>query len=124
MAEQFKDRVKKMVVKTGQAADVTGSYDELKDWRMDPKGYFLIRVDRTRGVVEVGHCGKLNTVDVKITGRTPQEIYFTACEQGLLSRLDHAAYLGKELAKAFLALKHGWMYVQDEELDTSTPQKG
>jgi dihydropteroate synthase len=34
---------------------------------------------------------------------------------GLLSRLDHAGYLGRELTKAKLALDLGWNYVQDEE---------
>lgn len=117
MPEEFRDRVKKMTVKTEQAEEVEGHYDELKDWRMDPKGYFLIRVDREKQRIEVGHCAQLNKVSTKITGTTPQEIYFVACERGLLSRLDHAAYLGKELAKAHLALKHGLRYEQDEELD-------
>ena len=30
-----------------------------------------------------------------------------------VSELSHAAYLGKELAKAELALQHGFKYVQD-----------
>jgi dihydropteroate synthase len=34
---------------------------------------------------------------------------------GLLSRLDHAGYLGRELTKAKLALDLGWNYAQDEE---------
>ena len=36
--------------------------------------------------------------------------------RGLVSRLDHAAYLGRELAKAEAALKSGKGYVQDAEL--------
>ena len=31
--------------------------------------------------------------------------------------MEHAAYLGKELEKAYLALKHDLEYVQDEELN-------
>ena len=35
---------------------------------------------------------------------------------GLVSRLDHAAYLGGELAKAEVALRVGRDYVQDAAL--------
>jgi dihydropteroate synthase len=34
----------------------------------------------------------------------------------LVTRLDHAAYLGNELAKAEIALKTGKSYVQDNSL--------
>ena len=36
---------------------------------------------------------------------------------GLISRMEHAAYLGKELEKAYLALKYTLQYVQDDPLD-------
>jgi hypothetical protein len=39
-----------------------------------------------------------------------------AVEQGLLTQLDHAAYLGRELAKAEIALKTGSHYEQDAAL--------
>lgn len=93
---------------------IKGSYHSIKDWVEDPTGYFLIRL--SDDMIEVGFCKKNNIVEVIITGKTPQDIYFVACEHGLVSRLDHAAYLGKELEKAYLALKHNLDYVQDEEL--------
>ncbi|HEX2172228.1 MAG TPA: DUF4346 domain-containing protein, partial [Dehalococcoidia bacterium] len=34
----------------------------------------------------------------------------------LVSRMQHAAYLGRELAKAETALKYGMKYVQDDPL--------
>jgi tetrahydromethanopterin S-methyltransferase subunit A len=37
----------------------------------------------------------------------------TAIERNLISRLDHAAYLGRELARAEYALSSGEPYVQD-----------
>ena len=37
----------------------------------------------------------------------------TAIERGLLTRLDHAAYLGRELARAEHALSSGETYAQD-----------
>jgi tetrahydromethanopterin S-methyltransferase subunit A len=100
-----------------EAKQVKGSYNSSKDWVMDPKGYFLIRVNKETKKLELGHCRRNNEVEVLITGETPQEVYFTTCQMGLLSRLDHAAYLGKELQKAFTALELGIEYVQDSPLD-------
>ena len=99
------------------AKKIKGSYHELKDWVMDPKGYFLIRVNKKTKKLELGHCRRNNEVEALITGETPQEVYFTACQMGLVSRHDHAAYLGKELQKAFIALEMGIPYVQDSPLE-------
>ncbi len=95
---------------------ITGRYDAKKDFVQDPKGYFLIKVDKQRKEILVGFCRNFNVIEIIISGKTPQEIYFTASERGLISRHDHAAYLGKELEKAYLALKFNLPYVQDEEL--------
>lgn len=46
-------------------------------------------------------------------GRRAAELYIPAIEKGLVSRLDHAAYLGKELARSEEALLNGGTYVQD-----------
>ena len=100
-----------------QAKTVKGSYHHIKDWVMDPKGYFLIRLNRDKKVLELGYCKKNNVIELMIYGETPQEVYFTATQMGILSRLDHAAYLGKELEKAYLALKFNLKYVQDSELE-------
>ncbi len=94
---------------------IEGSYHRIKDWVQDPKGYMLIRIKDN--MLQIGFCKKDNVVETIIQGKTPQEVYFEASERGLISRLDHAAYLGKELEKAYLAIKHGLDYVQDEELD-------
>ncbi|MFH2020132.1 MAG: DUF4346 domain-containing protein [archaeon] len=96
---------------------IRGSYHNFDDWVQDEKGYFLIRLNKKNKTVELGYCKKLNIIEVVIEGKTPQEVYFTAIEQKLVSRLDHAAYLGKELEKAYVALKLGIEYVQDEELN-------
>jgi dihydropteroate synthase len=37
-------------------------------------------------------------------------------ERALISRLDHAAYLGREIEKAMIALKYNLKYSQDEDL--------
>lgn len=96
---------------------IHGDYHKYKDWVMDEKGYFLIRVNKEKNRLELGYCRKDNVMDIVIYGKTPQDVYFAACEKNLLSRLDHASYLGKELEKAYLALKYDLEYVQDEELN-------
>jgi len=108
---------KQQPIKSENHETIVGAYHPIKDWVMDPKGYFLIRIDRNHKKIEVGFCKENNVIEVYISGRTPQEIYFTACERNLVSRFDHAAYLGKELEKAYLALKYDLDYVQDEEID-------
>jgi tetrahydromethanopterin S-methyltransferase subunit A len=51
-----------------------------------------------------------------IEGRQAAVIAATVIEQGLLRQLDHAAYLGRELTKAEIALKTGSQYEQDAAL--------
>ena len=33
---------------------ITAKYHRIKDWRMDPKGYFLIAVDKNKKIIRVG----------------------------------------------------------------------
>ena len=35
---------------------VTASYDKIKDWKLDPKGYFLIDIDKKKKLLKVGYC--------------------------------------------------------------------
>ncbi len=86
-------------------------------WHQDPRGYFLIRVNRKKGVIEVGFCEHGNVISVLITGKKPEEIYHAIFKEGLIVKFEHAAYLGKELTKAYFALKTGAKYVQDSELE-------
>jgi tetrahydromethanopterin S-methyltransferase subunit A len=79
----------------------------------DPAGYFVLYADRTRRVLALEHYGKDGVLDTILEGNTAAELYTPAIEQGLLSRLDHAAYLGRELARAEHALTSGEPYVQD-----------
>ena len=48
-----------------------------------------------------------------ISGKNAIDIYNTIIRKRLLTRLEHAAYLGKELYKAELALKYGKKYKQE-----------
>jgi len=86
-------------------------------WHLDPAGCFKIEITGD----EV-HGGKLYSGRIvakhknnSITGLTAKEILDTVIGLGLISRLDHAAYLGRELMKAELALKFMRSYSQDDK---------
>ncbi|MBI1970117.1 DUF4346 domain-containing protein [Candidatus Woesearchaeota archaeon] len=102
---------------------ITAVYNDAKEFVLDPKGYFLIRTNPEKQQIEVGFCGKRNTIEVTIVGTTPLEVYQTILREKIIDRPDHAAYLGRELQKAYTALKLGIPYVQDEELEVSAIQK-
>lgn len=98
--------------------EVVAQYDDMKEFQLDPNGYFLIRVNHATKEIEVGFCKERNHVLVKVTGKKPIEIYQTVInKEKLISRVDHGAYLGRELQKAYIALQHNLEYVQDDELD-------
>jgi tetrahydromethanopterin S-methyltransferase subunit A len=79
----------------------------------DKAGYFVVYPDRARHILLLEHYRNDGVLDVVIEGRAAAELYYPAIERGLISRLDHAAYLGRELARAERALENGGPYVQD-----------
>ena len=102
---------------------ITAKYHRIKDWRMDPKGYFLVAVDRKEKIIKVGYCkfSKLNnslTHDMVaiINGKTAIEIVNTLIRKKFISTLQHAGDMGIELHKAEMSLKYGFKYIQDKEL--------
>ncbi len=88
----------------------------------DPAGYFVVYPDAARRVLLVEHYTNAGVLDAMIEGATPTSVYATVIEKNLISRLDHAAYLGRELTRAHHSLESGERYVQDRapgELATS-----
>ena len=81
--------------------------------RLDPSGYFVVLPLADKGVISVEHYGYDNTLLRAIEGTSTRALYSTLIANGWVSELSHAAYLGKELAKAELSLKYGFKYVQD-----------
>ena len=106
---------------------------------LDPAGYFLIKLDRDAGELIAEHYG--NGIDERglatdpdtgeviscrradprapiavYRGRSAKELGMALTEGDgpfLLSRLDHALYLGRELQKAERCLEEGSDYIQD-----------
>ena len=98
-------------------------YHKIKDWKMDPKGYFLIRVDKKKKIIQVGYCkftkignSPINDMVAVIKGKTAIEIVNTLIREKFISTLQHAADMGIELHKAELSLKYGFKYIQDKDL--------
>ena len=90
---------------------------------MDPKGYFLIRVDSENNLIRVGYClfsklgnDPIHDMIAEVIGRTSIEIVNTLIRKNFISTLQHAADMGIELHKAELALKYNLKYIQDKEL--------
>lgn len=80
---------------------------------LDPSGFFIIYPKKDEGRIYLEHYLKDGTLNETIYGEDPVLIASTAVEHGLVSRLDHAAYLGRELEKAFLSICYGFQYIQD-----------
>lgn len=87
---------------------------------LDPAGFLVIYPDRTRGLV-LEHYRNEGVLDHVIQGTTASAVAATAIERGVLSRLDHAVYLGRELARAEESLRTGSPYVQDRAAEPSPP---
>ena len=92
---------------------------------LDPAGYFVVYPDRHANQLVLEHYTNKGVLDRLLTAQSPAALYATVINEELISRLDHAAYLGQELARAEQALKSGEPYVQDrapgqlEETDIS-----
>jgi dihydropteroate synthase-like protein len=73
----------------------------------DPKGNFRIGIEGDH-IIAVIH-GKA------VQGKHWQDVLYTILTQGDVSLIDHAAYLGRELYKAELAIRYGRSFEQDGE---------
>lgn len=106
---------------------------------LDPGGYFIIYLDQKEKLICAKHFtniiderglaidpetgkpipvkGKVERTHTKVfTGRTAKELCISIFEQTqpcLITRLDHAAYLGREFVRAEIALVNEQEYVQD-----------
>ena len=103
---------------------IKAKYHRIKDWVMDPKGYFLIAVDKKEKLIRVGYCkftklgnNPVNDMVAEIVGKTALEIVNTLIRENYISSLQHAGDMGIELYKAELALKNDLNYIQDKDLN-------
>ena len=102
---------------------IIANYDKIKDWVMDPKGYFLIEVDKNKNLLRVGYCkiikngnSTAHEMVAEVEGETAIKIINTLIKEKFISSLQHAGDIGIELCKAELALKYNLKYTQDKDL--------
>jgi tetrahydromethanopterin S-methyltransferase subunit A len=81
--------------------------------KLDKAGYFVIVPLPDKGVIDVEHYAYDNTLLRVIEGTSARAIYAAIINSRWVTELSHAAYLGKELAKAECSLRHGIKYGQD-----------
>jgi tetrahydromethanopterin S-methyltransferase subunit A len=80
---------------------------------LDTAGYFVIYPElRTRRLF-VEHYTNQGVLDCVMEGSSTGALYSEAIRRNLLTRLDHAAYLGRELARAEQSILQGISFVQD-----------
>lgn len=86
-------------------------------WHLDAVGCFKIEITEDEYISGKVNPGKIvaKHIDNSIAGETAKEVLDTIIRLGLVSRLDHAGYLGRELMKAELALKFKRSYSQDDK---------
>jgi tetrahydromethanopterin S-methyltransferase subunit A len=79
----------------------------------DAAGYFVIDISAERGVLRLEHHTADHRLTAVLVGSNARDLYLSAVRRGLVSRLDHAAYLGYELGKAERALMLKTRYVRE-----------
>ena len=80
---------------------------------LDKAGYFVIYPERRTKSLVVEHYTNQGVLDCMMEGSSTGALYTEAVERSLVTRLDHAAYLGRELARAEQSLLQGTQFVQD-----------
>lgn len=82
----------------------------------DPKGYFVITLDREQERIILRHYLPDHTPIHEMRGRTAGPMLLGLLREGLVTQLSHAGYLGEELAKAEAAVRFDLRYDQDRPL--------
>ena len=64
------------------------------------------------GQIKAVHYLKMEP-QIAIKGETAKAVYDEILKRGLISRMEHATYIGSELERAEIASKVGKNYIQD-----------
>jgi len=73
----------------------------------------VIIFSKKEGHILVEHYSNKNKFLRQIEGNNARDIYFTIINNNWVSELSHAAYLGKELARAEMSIIKGFKFIQD-----------
>ena len=80
---------------------------------LDPYGFFVLDLDKNKNMIVVEHYLYDKKIKNKFSGSSAKKLCDTIIRKGLILRLDHAAYIGRELMKAEMALKNKLRYKQE-----------
>ncbi|MCS7224193.1 MAG: DUF4346 domain-containing protein [Armatimonadetes bacterium] len=81
--------------------------------KLDKAGYFVIILQPEKRMIVVEHYDYRDRLQHIVEGEDARSLCATILELGLITQLDHAAYLGRELMRAEMALRHSLPFVQD-----------
>jgi tetrahydromethanopterin S-methyltransferase subunit A len=85
-------------------------------WRQDPIGYFLLFLEREARGLRLEHYSQEHRLLRVISGANARDICAELLTRAVVTDPTHAAYLGRELARAEDALRLGLRYDQDSPL--------
>jgi tetrahydromethanopterin S-methyltransferase subunit A len=86
--------------------------EEPEKLELDSAGYFVIVPLPDRMSILARHYSYDKELLRIVEGRDARSVYRMLIKYGWVSTLNHAAYLGQELARAEIAMKAGFDYVQ------------
>ncbi|MGD6850659.1 MAG: dihydropteroate synthase-like protein [Candidatus Bathyarchaeia archaeon] len=114
----LKDKVEREIPCSLGGVRVVEAKQVVQAVNLDPCGVFRIMVDRDGDAIVALHypSNEAKAPSVAVKGSSAEKVMAEILGQKLVSGLDHAAYLGAELAKAEVALRTGKGYVQDKPL--------
>lgn len=95
--------------------------DPVVQLRLDIAGFFIIHPKPEASWILVEHYENSGTPTCVVEGPDPARICAEIINRGLVSQLDHAAYLGRELERAKLSLQLNFPYAQDRALGELDP---
>jgi len=96
-------------------SEIVATHDE-KEFAMDEMGYFIVSIKRDTKEIICEHYSRDKKLHAVVKGKTAEEICATIVRLGLVSRLDHAAYIGRETQKAEIALRENRKYEQEKDV--------
>jgi dihydropteroate synthase-like protein len=105
----FKDKRKSGGIIEDVDVPVVEAEEDYK-FQHDPAGSFKIMV--TEGHIKAVHYLKM-VPQIAVKGKTAKAVYDELIRRGLITRIEHATYMGSELEKAEIAAKLDKDYVQD-----------
>lgn len=113
--QQFRDQVQLINLKGEK--DIAAIHQKVKSLKSGHIAPVAITLSKEE------HMEKALFIPLKpgylIEGHAAESILLAILEKGLVSQLSHAGYLGSELSKAEAALRHNFIYTQDQSLKSN-----